>query len=69
MIKIIAAQDSVYVAAIKYEISRATGVGKICRAIDPNDRVSESIAWNWFEKNQNNEKAIKEMLKKIGYKI
>ena len=69
MMKITAALDNVYVAAIKYEISRATGIGKICRAIDPNDRVSESIAWNWFEKSQNNEKAIKDMLKKIGYKI
>ena len=37
--------------------------------VGPGTYVSESTAWCWFEKHENDIIAIKDMLRKIGYEI
>jgi hypothetical protein len=60
-------KKNIYISAFKYELSRVDGIERICAAISPDAYISESIAWCWFEKHGDDLKAIKEMLKKIGY--
>ena len=60
-------KKNIYASALKYEAMYNKGVEAICLAIDPNIYVTESTAWCWIEENENDKKACKEMLKKIGY--
>lgn len=62
-------KKNVYAAALKYEAMDYYGIEKICHAIDPNGYESESTAWCWIEMNEDNDRALKAMLRKIGYEI
>ena len=58
-----------YATALKYEAMYNDGIEAICRAINPTGFVSENIAWMWIERNEKNNKALKGMLKILGYAI
>ncbi len=62
-------KKNVYESALKHEAIHYDGIDKICHAIDPNGYVSESTAWCWIEENEGNNRALKAMLRKIGYEI
>ena len=60
---------NVYASALKYEAMYNDGIEKICKAINPTGYVSEGTAWVWIERNEKNTKALKSMLKVLGYAV
>lgn len=62
-------KKNVYLAALKHEAMYNEGIESICHAIDPCGYVSESNAWCWIEQNEENNKALKAMLREIGFLI
>lgn len=61
-------KKNVYISALKYELSHYDAIEKVCQIIGKPDAIlPESEAWCWLERHEDDIKAIKSMLKKLGY--
>ena len=60
---------NIYIAAFKYEAHLCDGLDKICEILQINRMCRWDAALDWVEDENRTEADIKDVLKKLGYKI